>query len=42
MYDDGGLDIIAGKIETIKPVYTKFKNWILESNRDEIDVVFNH
>lgn len=42
MYDDRGLDIIAGNIGTIEPVYTKFKNWILESNRDEIDVAFNH
>jgi Domain of unknown function (DUF3885) len=37
MYDDRGLDIIAPDSKTLKPVYTKFKDWILEVNREKID-----
>jgi len=37
MYDDRGLDIIATDIESLKPIYTKFNNWILSANREQID-----
>jgi hypothetical protein len=37
MYDDRGLDIMASDIETLKPIYTNFNDWILESNRKKID-----
>jgi len=42
MYDDRGLDIIASDREAIKPLYIKHKDWILESNRSEIDKSFNN
>lgn len=40
MYDDRGLDIIAADIDSLRPVYTKYNHWILESNKDEIDAKF--
>jgi hypothetical protein len=42
MYDDRGLDIIASDREAIKPLYSKYSDWILESNRNEIDESFNN
>lgn len=41
MYDDRGLDIIASDVETLKPIYTKFNNWILDYNRIQIDALMN-
>ncbi len=40
MYDDMGLYIIASDIETLRPIYKKFYDWILISDRDEIDKQF--
>ena len=37
MYDDRGLDIIASEAKTLKPIYTKFNDWILKANREKID-----
>ena len=37
MYDDRGLDIIASEARTLKPIYTKYNEWILEANREKID-----
>ncbi|GAA4300691.1 hypothetical protein GCM10023183_11110 [Nibribacter koreensis] len=37
MYDDRGLDIVASNKETLLPLYKDFNNWILESNRTQID-----
>lgn len=37
MYDDRGLDIIASESKTLKPIYSKFNDWILEANREKID-----
>lgn len=42
MYDDRGLDIIADSRDALTPIYNKFNDWILESNRDQIDRVFNN
>jgi len=39
MYDDRGLDIISSEAETLKPIYTKFNDWILEANREKIDEI---
>jgi hypothetical protein len=41
MYDDRGLDIITNSKDALTPIYDKFKNWILESNRDKIDEIFS-
>jgi hypothetical protein len=40
MYDDRGLDIIASNVETLKPIYSKYRDWILEVNRGQIDNMF--
>lgn len=40
MYDDRGLDIIAINEETIKPIYTKHSDWILDYDRTQIDNQF--
>lgn len=37
MYDDRGLDIIASDVESLRPIYTRFNDWILAFNREEID-----
>ena len=40
MYDDRGLDIIASDLETLRPIYTKHKNWLLEYDKTQIDKIF--
>lgn len=40
MYDDRGLDVIAADKETIKPIYTKHNDWILDYDREQIDAQF--
>jgi len=40
MYDDRGLDIIAADKETIRPIYTKHNDWILDYDREQIDKHF--
>jgi hypothetical protein len=42
MYDDRGLDIIATDIETLRPIYTKYNDWLLDHDRKIIDKVFAH
>lgn len=37
MYDDRGLEMIASEAKTLKPIYSKFNDWILETNREKID-----
>lgn len=41
MYDDRGLDIIANDVEQLRPIYNKFNSWLLDSNREKIDGLFN-
>ena len=40
VYDDRGLDIIATDIETIRPIFEKHKDWILDYDREKIDKQF--
>ena len=40
MYDDRGLDIISSDIETLRPIYTKYKNWLLEYDKKQMDKIF--
>lgn len=37
MYDNRGLDIMAPDVETLRPIYIRFNDWILAFNREEID-----
>lgn len=40
MYDDRGCDVFALRKETLAPAYYKYRKWILDYNRIEIDNVF--
>lgn len=40
LYDDRGLDIIATNKETIRPIFEKHKEWILDYDREKIDKLF--
>lgn len=40
MYDDRGLDIIAADLNTLKPIYLKYNDWILDYDRKNIDKLF--
>ena len=40
VYDDRGCDLLAARPETIKDVYNKFNDWILDYDRNQIDQVF--
>ncbi|TDK61748.1 DUF3885 domain-containing protein [Bacillus salipaludis] len=42
VYDDRGCDLLATSPETIKDVYHKYNDWILDYDRHEIDKVFNN
>ncbi|WP_313185929.1 DUF3885 domain-containing protein [Sphingobacterium siyangense] len=40
MYDDRGLDVVATDIETLRPIYEKHKDWILDYDREQIEKLF--
>lgn len=40
VYDDRGCDLLATSPETIREVYDKYNNWILDYDRNVIDRVF--
>jgi hypothetical protein len=40
MYDDRGLDIIAAKLNTLRPLFESFGDWILENQRHRITFRF--
>jgi hypothetical protein len=40
MYDDRGLDIIAAKLSTLRPLFESFGDWILENQRHRIESRF--
>jgi hypothetical protein len=42
MYDDRGLDIIATNASTLLPLYERFADWILDNQRQKIDVRFKN
>jgi hypothetical protein len=41
MYDDRGLDVIASQLSTLRPVFNKFSEWILDNQRQRIDFRFS-
>lgn len=41
LYDDRGLDIVAADRETLRPIYEQYTAWILDYDRERIDVIFN-
>jgi hypothetical protein len=42
MYDDRGLDLVAADIETLRPIYIKHNDWILDYDRADIDNQFRN
>lgn len=40
LYDDRGADLLATDKELIRPIYEKFNSWILDYDREKIDVIF--
>jgi len=40
LYDDRGLDVVAGTVETLQPYYENYNAWLLEYDREEIDQIF--
>jgi len=40
MYDDRGLDIISTNKETLRPLYIKYNDWILDHDREKINNMF--
>lgn len=40
VYDDRGMDVVATRVQPLRPFYRKFSNWILDYDRERIDKVF--
>ena len=40
MYDDRGLDLIAGDRQTLRPLYEQFNDWLLDYDRPRMDRTF--
>jgi len=40
VYDDRGCDLLATSPETIRKIYEKYNDWILDYDRSEIDKIF--
>jgi hypothetical protein len=41
-YDDRGLDVVAKEPKSLKKLYEKYNNWILDYDRLKIDIIFNN
>ncbi|WP_409011814.1 DUF3885 domain-containing protein [Aeromonas salmonicida] len=40
LYDDRGMDVISAASDTLKPIYEHFNDWLLDVNREDMDLVF--
>ncbi|MNL16190.1 hypothetical protein D3C87_1372190 [compost metagenome] len=40
MYDDRGLELIAADKESLRPIYQKYNEWILNYDREKIETLF--
>ncbi|WJY27334.1 DUF3885 domain-containing protein [Sporosarcina trichiuri] len=40
VYDDRGCDVVAEEADTLRPVYERFSDWILEYDRGAVDGMF--
>lgn len=40
MYDDRGLDMISADLDSLRPIYKEYNDWILDCNKNEIDKQF--
>lgn len=42
IYDDRGCDVWSNSLDSLYPLYIKRNNWILDYNRNEIDMMFKN
>ena len=40
LYDDRGVDVVAAKKEILRSLYETCKDWILDYDREKIDLIF--
>jgi hypothetical protein len=40
MYDDRGLDVIATELPTLRPMFERFSEWVLENRRHKVESRF--
>jgi len=40
LYDDQGCDVLASNKESIEFLYEEYNHWILDYDREEIDLLF--
>jgi hypothetical protein len=40
MYDDRGLDVIAAEVDVLRPMFDRYRAWILENRRHKIEFRF--
>jgi hypothetical protein len=40
MYDDRGLDVIATKLDTLRPLFETFSEWVLDNQRHRVEFRF--
>ncbi|HFL3236830.1 TPA: DUF3885 domain-containing protein [Clostridioides difficile] len=40
IYDSRGMDVVATDTDTLRPVYEKFNDWILDFDRNKINQIF--
>jgi hypothetical protein len=40
MYDDRGLDVIAAELDTLRPLFDTFGEWVLENQRHRVEFRF--
>jgi hypothetical protein len=42
MYDDRGLDIIAAELNTLRPLFESFVDWVLDNQRHRVAFRFRN
>ena len=42
VYDDRGCDLLATSPETIRDIYDKYNDWILDYDRNELGIQIKH
>ncbi|MTH64542.1 DUF3885 domain-containing protein, partial [Paracoccus shanxieyensis] len=40
IYDDRGMDVAAGHPSALRPLYEKFNCWLLDHDREKMDLIF--
>ncbi|MBQ2328753.1 MAG: DUF3885 domain-containing protein, partial [Oscillospiraceae bacterium] len=40
VYDDRGADLAAASVETLRPIYHRLNDWLLDNDRAAMDDLF--